>query len=108
MNYPLAQAVGTDVTYGVLVQEVIQGGPAATAGLRGGTRPITILGQQYLIGGDLILSINGKRILNNDGLATYLEENEAAGQTIQLQVLRAGAIISLNIVLGFRPTLPSS
>ena len=108
MNYQLAQYVQTNVTYGVLIQHVVQGGPAAKAGLRGGTQPATILGEQFLLGGDIIVSINGKKIANNDGLATYLEENEAAGQSIQLGILRAGRLISLTLVLAQRPAPPSA
>ena len=36
MNYQLAEASGTNVTYGVLVESVVSGGPAATAGLKVG------------------------------------------------------------------------
>jgi S1-C subfamily serine protease len=55
------------------------------------------------IGGDVIVSVNGKLVLNNDYLASYLEENEVAGQTVQIGVLRAGTVIYLKVVLGFRP-----
>lgn len=36
MNYQLAQASQTSVTYGVLVESVAAGGPAAAAGLKAG------------------------------------------------------------------------
>jgi S1-C subfamily serine protease len=106
MNYQLAQALGVNVTYGVLVQQVASGSPAALAGLRGGTEAVTIQGQQYVLGGDLIVSVNGKKILNNDGLATYLEENEAAGQKIQLGIVRMGATLYIPLILGTRPAPP--
>jgi len=103
MNYQLAQILGTNVTYGVLVQHVVQGGPASAAGLRGGSQSATIQGQQYVLGGDIIVSINGKRILNNDGLATYLEENATSGEKVQLGIVRPGTIIFISLVLGNRP-----
>jgi S1-C subfamily serine protease len=108
MNYPLAQALGTNVTYGVLVQKVIQGGPAAGAGIRGGTRTATILGQDYVIGGDIIVSINGRKILSNDDLATYLEENETAGMKVLVGIVRSGTLTYMSIVLGARPAPPPS
>lgn len=108
MNYQLAQSIKTNFTYGVLIQQVIQGSPAAKAGLRAGTRPTTVLGEQFLLGGDIIVSVNGKKIANNDALATYLEENEAAGQSIQLGILRSGRLINLTLTLAQRPAPPST
>ena len=108
MNYQLAQAQGTNVTYGVLVQRVIQGGPAAGAGIRAGSQTVTIQGQEYLVGGDIMVSINGKRVSNNDDLATYLEENETAGMKVELGLLRSGTLTNVSLVLGARPPPPSS
>ena len=106
MNYQLAQILGTNVTYGVLVQQVVPGGPASAAGLRGGSQTATIQGQQYVLGGDIIVSINGKRILNNDGLATYLEENVTSEEKVQLGIVRSGTITFISLVLGNRPPPP--
>lgn len=103
MNYQLATVLGTNVTYGVLVQKVIQSGPAAKAGIRGGNKTITILGQKYLLGGDIIISINGRRILTNEDLATYLEENAASGMKVQFGLMRSGTITFISVELGTRP-----
>ena len=103
MNYQLAQASGTNVTYGVLVENVVSGGPASSAGLRVGTKTVTVSGQQYLVGGDIITSINGTKIINQDALATYLAQNTVSGQSIQLGIIRAGAPVSLTLTLGQRP-----
>jgi S1-C subfamily serine protease len=105
MNYHLAQASGTNVTYGVLVETVVQGGPASNAGLKTGNRIETITGQRYLIGGDIIVSINGTRIINNDALATYLEENTVAGQTVSMGIVRDGSYTTINVKLGVRPPI---
>ena len=43
---------------GLLVQRVAKGSPAENAGIRGGTIPITLLGQEILLGGDLILAFD--------------------------------------------------
>ena len=90
MNYQLAQDSGTNVTYGVLVEDVVSGGPAAQAGLRAGTITVTVDGAQYLIGGDIITSINGTKIINGDALASYLEEYTLPGQTVQLGIILRG------------------
>ena len=103
MNYELAQAIGTNTTYGVLVEKTDPGGPADKAGLRGGQNTIDIGGQTYTIGGDIIVSVNGTRIVNYDSLATYLERHVLAGQTIQVGVIRSGNLAYLQVVVGALP-----
>ena len=100
MTYQLAQAIGTNVTYGVLVQAVTSGGPADKAGIRGGTQTVTIEGQSYLAGGDIIVSINGVKIVDMDALASYLEENTTAGESVQLGLIRSGTLTTMTVVLG--------
>ncbi|MDG7000580.1 MAG: trypsin-like peptidase domain-containing protein [Nitrososphaerota archaeon] len=103
MNYQLAKAVNTSYTYGVLVASTFPGSPAARAGVRGGDTPVIVNGQQYLVGGDVIVSINGSRIVNNDALAAYLQEYTLPGQTVVLGVVRSGSVMTLSVVLGARP-----
>ena len=108
MNYQLAQASGTNVTYGVLIESVVPNGPAAKAGIHAGTKVETIDGQQYLIGGDIIVSMNGTKIVNNDGLATYLEENTVAGNVLSIGIIRNGSPMMITLTLGARPPIQSS
>jgi S1-C subfamily serine protease len=107
MDYQLAQASHTNVTYGVLIEDVVSGGPAAAAGLRAGSTTITIAGEQYLVGGDVIISINGTKIVNQDALATYLQENALAGQRVQIGIIREGSLMTVVLTLGERPAPPS-
>lgn len=103
MNYQLGQVSNTSVTYGVLIEDVASGSPAASAGLRGSTKSVTVDGQQYLVGGDIIVSINGTRIISQDALSSYLEESTVSGQTIVIGIIRNGTPMSLNVTLGTRP-----
>lgn len=103
MNYQLAQASHTAVTYGVLVENVVAGSPAANAGLRAGNTSVVVDGSQYLIGGDIIVSVNGTRIVNQDALSTYLALNTVAGQTVILGVIRSGSPVTVAVMLGTRP-----
>ncbi|MGA2663489.1 MAG: trypsin-like peptidase domain-containing protein [Nitrososphaerales archaeon] len=104
MNYQLAQASGTNVTYGVLLESVVSGGPASKAGLVAGTKTVTVDGTEYLVGGDTIVSIDGVRIVNTDALATYLEEHTSVGQTIQVGLIRSGQLTTVSLTLGARPS----
>ncbi len=103
MNYYLAKASGTNYTYGVLIESVVQGGPAAQAGLKAGTTVETVDGAQYYIGGDIIVSINGTRIANGNALSTWLQEHAVSGQVVNLGIIRAGVPMTVSLTLGTRP-----
>ncbi|MDG7012251.1 MAG: trypsin-like peptidase domain-containing protein [Nitrososphaerota archaeon] len=103
MTYQLAQAIGSNVTYGVLVESVAAGGPAAQAGLIGGTRTITVEGTTYQIGGDVIVSVNGTKVTGTDALNAWLEVNALPGQTVQLGVIHAGAPETISVQVGALP-----
>jgi S1-C subfamily serine protease len=103
MNYQLAKDENTNVTYGVLIENVVSGGPAASAGLKAGSDTVVVDGSQYLIGGDIIVSINGTKIINSDALASYLEEYTISGQTLQLGIIRSGQMMTVDVTLGTRP-----
>ncbi len=107
MTFDIAQAMNTNVTYGWLIAQVTSGGPAATAGLRGGhTAPVD--GNSVTIGGDIITAINTTRIRTGDDLSTYLEENTLPGQTVNVTVVRDNQPISIAVKLGTRPPASAS
>jgi len=105
MNYALSRAMQTNVTSGLLVENVLPNGPAGKAGLKGGNIQVTIGQQNYMIGGDIITSINGYKVVNYDSFSAYLEENAVSGQTIQVGVIRFGQFIVIPVQLGTRPPL---
>jgi S1-C subfamily serine protease len=107
MNYQLAQLQKTNFTYGVLIENLTNGGPAQKAGLQAGTQTATVDGTRYAIGGDIIVSINGTRIINTDALSSYLAEYCLPGQTLVLQIIRNGQSMTVDLVLGTRPPPPS-
>jgi len=103
MDYQTAQAMNTNVTYGYLIAQVTSGGPAATAGLQGGTTQVNILGTTETVGGDIIIAINGTRITNTDALQSYIEENTLPGQTINVTIVRNNQTMNIAVKLGTRP-----
>jgi len=105
MTYAVAQAMNTDVTYGVQITQVTSGGPADKAGLKASTGQTQIEGASVQIGGDIIIALNGARIRNLDDLSTYLEEYTLPGQTISVAVVRNNATLTLPLTLGTRPSL---
>ena len=81
---------------GILIAEAVTGGPAAKAGLQG-ANPATGLG------GDIITGINGRPIEVFDDLLGYIVQETAVGQTIQLEILRNGSTITVDLLLEARP-----
>ncbi len=107
MNYQLAQLQNTNFTYGVLIENLTSGGPAEQAGLKAGAQAVIVDGSSYLIGGDIIISINGTKLVNTDALSTYLAEYALPGETLVLHIVRAGQIMTMDLTLGTRPPPPS-
>ncbi|MGC8998737.1 MAG: S1C family serine protease, partial [Candidatus Bathyarchaeia archaeon] len=103
MTYEIAKAMGVNITYGWLITQVISESPAAKAGLRGGAKQVPIAGQYVLIGGDIIVAINGTKIINGDALSTYLEEETTPGQTVNLTIVRGSQPLTVALTLGARP-----
>jgi S1-C subfamily serine protease len=95
MTYEIAQAMGTNVTYGWLVESV-----STQNGLKAGTNQVSIIGQTVTIGGDIIIAINGTRITNTDDLLSYLEENTLPQQTINATVVRGNQIQAVSVTIG--------
>jgi S1-C subfamily serine protease len=83
-----ADELDLSVEEGVLVQTVIQDGPAAKAGLRGG---------------DIIVAIDDTAVQDMDDLVVYLAENTSVGQRVTLTVLRDGRRQRIEVRLGERP-----
>jgi S1-C subfamily serine protease len=53
---------------------VTVGGPPDNAGLRAGTQTIEVQGIPYIIVGDIIVALNGTKIVDLDALSSYLQE----------------------------------
>jgi S1-C subfamily serine protease len=95
MNYQIAQAMGTSVTYGWLVESV-----STQNGLKGGTTQTTILGSNVVLGGDIITAINDTRVTNTDDLLSYLEQHTLPDQTANFTVVRAGQTQTVVVTIG--------
>ncbi len=97
LSADLAEEAGLDrTTRGVIVSEVTAGGPAATAGLRGGDATTGL-------GGDIIIGINDLTVTTFDDLLGYIVQEATVGQTVTLTVLRDGQQVTVPVTLGERP-----
>jgi S1-C subfamily serine protease len=89
-------------TSGALVEMVTAGSPADEAGLRGSYKPITINGEEVLIGGDIITAVDETDVGSMQDLTNIISSSEP-DTTLSLSVLREGDEIAINITLGEKP-----
>ena len=104
LNPSINNLMGLDeTTKGALISEVVQGGPADKAGLRGGTREVTIEDYTVRIGGDVVIGVDGLTVKDFYDLVVYIERLRKPGDTITLTILRNDSELDLDLVLGARP-----
>jgi putative serine protease PepD len=98
----LAKAVNLPVEKGVLVSEVVPGGPADKAGIEGGNTEATIEGSSVTLGGDIITKLNGKPVSGMDQLVNVIN-GEKPGDEVEVTLLRHGEEKTVTVTLGNRP-----
>ncbi|HEU4945498.1 MAG TPA: trypsin-like peptidase domain-containing protein [Solirubrobacterales bacterium] len=98
----LAKALNLPVEEGVLVQEVVPGGPAEDAGLEGGDTSATIDGAEFDLGGDIIVEVRGEPISSMDEVIDTINEAEP-GDKLRLTVRRGKGTKAIVVTLGQRP-----
>ena len=101
--YPqLADKLGLDSDHGAMLSEVVPGGPADKAGLKGPNGKLTFQATPYETGGDVILAIDGHPVVRPEDLARYISDHQP-GETVQLEVLRDNKREEVSVTLGKRP-----
>jgi S1-C subfamily serine protease len=99
----VASAINQDTQGGALVEQVSPGSPAAKAGIKGGDQTITIQGQQFTVGGDVIIRADNTGIKSADDLIAFLGTKKP-GDTITLTVERGGKTQDVQVTLAERPS----
>jgi S1-C subfamily serine protease len=87
MSYDLAQQINATVTYGWQIQSVVSGGPS----------------DGKLEVGDIIIALNNQTIINNDALASYLEEHTVPDDNLSITLIRGSTQMQVTVTLGQRP-----
>jgi S1-C subfamily serine protease len=102
----VAEAFRLPVKKGVVVAEVQAGSGAAKAGIKAGTNEVTVAGESYTLGGDIIVSANGMPVDDLASLRDVVSELEP-GDTVTLEVYRGDDKLTIEVKLGRRPSTPS-
>jgi len=95
----LADQMGLAADYGLLIVQVVPGGSAERAGLRGGTERAYLGNILINIGGDVIVAIDGQKVEDQQDLAQVMN-NHRAGDAVKVTVYRGKKKLDVDVTLG--------
>ena len=99
----LANILNLTDAKGFLIVTVIEDSPASKAGLHGSIETKEIDGANYPIGGDIILSVDGKEVRQIDDILIHLQREKSVGDEMVLEILREGRTTNFVLLLEERP-----
>jgi S1-C subfamily serine protease len=94
----LAQELGLPSDYGVLIVQSVPGGSADRAGLHGGSQRAYLGNVPVMIGGDLIVAIDGEEIGDQQDLANVMNKHKA-GDTVTVTIYRGKKKMDVKVTL---------
>jgi S1-C subfamily serine protease len=95
----LASQMGLSADAGVLIQKVIPGGAAERAGLHGGNEQAYVGNMPILLGGDLIVAIDGQEVTDPSDISAIMNKHQP-GDTVAVTIFRGRKQITLKLLLG--------
>ena len=99
----LAKVLDLNDAVGFLVITVVENSPASKAGMHGSNETVEIDGVKYPLGGDIILSVDGKQVRKIDDILVHLQRAKSIGDEMNLEILRDGRTTNITITLEERP-----
>ena len=99
----MASVLNLKDAVGFLVITVVEDSPAFGAGLVGSDKTIEVDGINYQVGGDIILSVDGKEVRKIDDILIHLQRAKSVGDEMILEILRDGRTTNISITLDERP-----
>jgi len=103
----IAHLFGLPVQHGLLVEKVYPNTGAAKAGLRDGDYDVIVSGESYMVGGDIIVKVDGIAV-NSETRLRDIINSKKPGDTINLEIYRGKTKQSLDVKLGRLPATPPS
>jgi S1-C subfamily serine protease len=101
LDEQLAELFALSVDRGLLVQSLDPDGPAERAGVRAGATHVVVAGESYVLGGDVLLSVDGRNVATLGEFRRALAEHRP-GDSLRLVVVRDGERRELVAKLGRR------
>ena len=101
----VADTYNLPVESGVLIEDVTDDSGADKAGLEGGETEVVVAGESYVLGGDIIVSFDGKKISSLEQLRDAIS-GKKPGDKIKLVIFRDATKTSVTVTLGRQPASP--
>lgn len=98
----MAKYLKLKIERGAMISELVKGGPADKAGLKGGNQRIQVGNMIVMVGGDIVVKADQKDVKTNDELIHYIREKKP-GDTVLLKVFRKDSFKDVKVTLGERP-----
>jgi len=95
----LASQMGLAADYGVLIQRVLPGEAAERAGLHGGDQQAYVGNTPIMLGGDLIVAIDGQQVTDTQDISAIMDKHQA-GDVVTVTVLRGRRQLNFKLILG--------
>ncbi len=95
----IAEQIGLPADYGILIERVLPGGAAEKAGLRGGTQRAYQGNMPVMLGGDLIIAMDGEEITSPQDLAAAMNSHRA-GDVVTVTIFRGRRRMDIKVTLG--------
>jgi S1-C subfamily serine protease len=93
-----AQQIGLPTDYGLLIERVLPGGAAEKAGLRGGTQRVYQGNEPVMLGGDLIVAMDGREVAVPQDLSEAMNAHQA-GDEVTLTIFRGRKKMDVKVKL---------
>ena len=98
----LAKRFDYPVGRGAVISNVVDGGPAAAAGLRGGSGREEVLGIEFIRGGDVIVAIDGQTVRSSEDVVRIVTTSLSPGQVARFTIRRGKTRREVPVRLGER------
>jgi S1-C subfamily serine protease len=95
----LSEQMGLSADSGLLIVQVVKGSAAERAGLRGGSEKAYLGNVPIMLGGDLIVAIDGQSVEDQLELS-HVMQNHHAGDAVTVTIYRGKKRMDVKVVLG--------
>ncbi|RRA48332.1 S1C family serine protease [Acidipila sp. EB88] len=95
----LAQQMGLAANSGMLIEQTVPGGAAQQAGLRGGSERAYLGNMQIVLGGDLIVAIDGQAVTAAEDISDLMDKHQV-GDAVSVTFYRGQRKMTVRVTLG--------
>lgn len=98
----LMQLFALPLTKGIVVSGIAKGSPAEKAGLRSGQMDVSVNGERWLLGGDIVVAINAHPVTTAEEFSKAIQDLEV-GDLVTLRFMREGTVRTTVMQIEERP-----